>query len=102
MPEDAVLTIPEVAARTSTWTCCSSTGICAEKNEQVIELLELDEGSIRVASYLTELLPKALLERKLLDSIRLARAGTPSLPEASPQAASSCAARWQGVRPWIR
>ena len=57
--------------------------LCAEKNDQVIELLELDEGSIRVASYLTELLPKALLERKLLDSIRLARAraGTPSLPE---------------------
>ncbi len=48
--------------------------LCAEKNEQVVELLELDEGSLRVASYFTELPPRELLERKLHDSIRLARA----------------------------
>lgn len=40
------------------------------------------EGSIRVASYLTELPPRELLERKLMDSIARAQervlAGRPS------------------------
>ncbi len=48
--------------------------LCADKNEEQIELLELTEGSIRVANYLTELPPRALLERKLLESIEHARA----------------------------
>ncbi len=48
--------------------------LCAEKNDHVIELMELDEGSLRVASYFTELPPRELLERKLRESIRLARA----------------------------
>jgi len=48
--------------------------LCADKNEEQIELLELAEGSIRVASYLTELPPRELLERKLLESIEHARA----------------------------
>lgn len=56
--------------------------LCAEKNDQVVELLELDEGRLRVARYLTALPPKELLERKLLESIALAqaRAQTPVLP----------------------
>lgn len=48
--------------------------LCADKNEEQIELLELRDGAIRVASYLTELPPRELLERKLLESIEHARA----------------------------
>lgn len=48
--------------------------LCADKNEEQIELLKLTDGSVRVASYLTELPPRELLERKLLESIEHARA----------------------------
>jgi predicted nuclease of restriction endonuclease-like (RecB) superfamily len=47
--------------------------LCADKNEEQIELLQLTDGSIRVASYLTELPPRALLEKKLLEAISHAR-----------------------------
>jgi predicted nuclease of restriction endonuclease-like (RecB) superfamily len=48
--------------------------LCADKNEEQIELLQLAEGSIRVATYLTELPPRALLEKKLIEAIAHARA----------------------------
>lgn len=48
--------------------------LCADKNEEQIELLELTDGSVRVASYLTELPARELLERKLVESIAHARA----------------------------
>jgi predicted nuclease of restriction endonuclease-like (RecB) superfamily len=54
--------------------------LCAQKNDQVVELLELDHGRLRVASYLTELPSKELLERKLSESIRLARARGATAP----------------------
>jgi predicted nuclease of restriction endonuclease-like (RecB) superfamily len=47
--------------------------LCADKSDEHVELLRLNESGIRVARYLTELPPKKLLERKLHDSIRLAR-----------------------------
>lgn len=47
--------------------------LAADRNDELIELLELRDGTIRVASYLTELPPRELLERKLLDSILHAR-----------------------------
>ena len=47
--------------------------LCADKNQEQIELLELNEGSVRVASSLTELPPKQLLEQKLVESIEHAR-----------------------------
>ena len=47
--------------------------LCADRNDEQIELLELTEGSIRVATYLTALPPKEILERKLLDSLARAR-----------------------------
>ena len=50
--------------------------LCADKNEEQIELLELTEGAVRVASYMTELPPRELLERKLLESIEHARAAS--------------------------
>jgi predicted nuclease of restriction endonuclease-like (RecB) superfamily len=48
--------------------------LCADKREEQIELLQLDKSGIRVASYLTELPPKKLLEQKLHESARRARA----------------------------
>ena len=47
--------------------------LCADKSEEHVELLWLNESGIRVAQYLTELPPRALLEKKLHESIRLAR-----------------------------
>lgn len=46
--------------------------LCAEKNEEQIELLRLDDGEIRVAEYMTALPPRALLEEKLRTAIRQA------------------------------
>lgn len=56
--------------------------LCSDKNEKQIELLELNQGSLRVASYLTELPPIGILEKKLTASIELARAAA---REQSPQ-----------------
>ena len=51
--------------------------LCADKNDEQIELLQLTDGSVRVATYLTELPPRELLERKLLEAIQHARARLP-------------------------
>jgi predicted nuclease of restriction endonuclease-like (RecB) superfamily len=48
--------------------------LCAGKRAQHVELLELEKSGIHVASYWTKVLPKKLLERKLHDAVRLARA----------------------------
>lgn len=48
--------------------------LCAGKAEEQIELLELSKSGIRVAAYMTELLPRRALEKKLHQTIRLARA----------------------------
>ncbi len=47
--------------------------LCAGKKEELVELLELDRGSIHVAEYLTELPPRELLEQKLHNAIKTAR-----------------------------
>jgi hypothetical protein len=47
--------------------------LCADKSDEHVELLRLNDSGIRVARYLTELPPKKLLEKKLHDSMRLAR-----------------------------
>jgi hypothetical protein len=47
--------------------------LCADKSEEHVELLQLDKSGIRVASYLTELPPRELLEKTLHNSIRRAR-----------------------------
>lgn len=54
--------------------------LCADRNDEQIELLQLTEGSIRVASYLTELPPRALLEKKLIEAIAHARARLEAAP----------------------
>jgi hypothetical protein len=48
--------------------------LCADKGEEQIELLQLDRSGISVASYLTELPPRPLLQKKLHDAFHLARA----------------------------
>jgi len=48
--------------------------LCAGKKQETVELLEMEKSGIRVAEYLTELLPKELLARKLHTAIQQARA----------------------------
>ncbi len=48
--------------------------LCAGKRQEHVELLALERDDIHVASYLTKLLPKKQLERKLHEAVRLARA----------------------------
>ncbi len=47
--------------------------LCAARNEEHVELLQLGKSGIRVAQYLSELPPQKLLEQKLHESIRLAQ-----------------------------
>ncbi|MEJ7737042.1 MAG: PDDEXK nuclease domain-containing protein [Chitinophagaceae bacterium] len=47
--------------------------LCSEKQQEQIELLELDKGHIRVSEYLTQLPPKELLAQKLQRAIKIAR-----------------------------
>ncbi len=47
--------------------------LCAGKSDERVELLEIGKSGIRVAEYITELLPKGVLEKKFHESIRLAR-----------------------------
>jgi predicted nuclease of restriction endonuclease-like (RecB) superfamily len=47
--------------------------LCASKNDEEIELLEVDKSGIHVAQYLTQLLPKELLQQKLHQAIERAR-----------------------------
>jgi predicted nuclease of restriction endonuclease-like (RecB) superfamily len=48
--------------------------LCADKSDEHVELLQLSKSGIRVATYLTELPPRALLEKKLHEAITLAKA----------------------------
>ena len=48
--------------------------LCAEKSDERIEVLELESRGIRIAEYLTELPPRRILEHKLHEAVRLARA----------------------------
>jgi predicted nuclease of restriction endonuclease-like (RecB) superfamily len=47
--------------------------LCTGKNEEHVELLQLDKSNIRVADYLTLLPPKELLQAKLHQSIQIAK-----------------------------
>jgi hypothetical protein len=50
--------------------------LCAWADAEQVELLQLDEKSIRVAEYLTELPPLKLLQSRLHRAIELAREET--------------------------
>jgi predicted nuclease of restriction endonuclease-like (RecB) superfamily len=47
--------------------------LCAGKRHETVEMLGMDQSGIRVSSYLTGVLPKRELERKLHEAVRLAR-----------------------------
>ncbi len=47
--------------------------LCADKDQEDVEYLELDQAGIHVAQFLTELPPKKLLEEKLHRAIAVAR-----------------------------
>ena len=47
--------------------------LCAGKSEEHVELLQLEKSGIRVAQYLTELPPRAVLQRRLHEALRTAR-----------------------------
>lgn len=47
--------------------------LCAGKKQETVELLALEESGIRVAEYLTELPPRAVLEQRLHRAIEHAR-----------------------------
>jgi len=49
---------------------------CSEKDQEQIELLQMAQGEIRVAEYLTELPPQPVLQAKLREAIRTAREQT--------------------------
>jgi len=48
--------------------------LCAGKNDETVRLLRLDQGEIRVAAYVADVLPQKKLEQKLHDAVTLARA----------------------------
>src|SRR5580704_11651512 len=45
--------------------------LCADKSEEQVELLQLGKSGIRIASYLTDLPPRPLLQKKLHDAVLL-------------------------------
>ena len=47
--------------------------LCSKKNQEQVELLEMDQSGIHVAEYLTQLPPKEVLENKLHQAIIKAR-----------------------------
>ncbi|WP_139127541.1 PDDEXK nuclease domain-containing protein, partial [Escherichia coli] len=47
--------------------------LCSDKNNEHIELLQLDKSNIKVAKYMTKLPQKELLEAKLKESIKAAK-----------------------------
>lgn len=47
--------------------------LCAAKDDEQVELLQLDRSGIRVATYLTELPPRPVLERRLHEAVALAQ-----------------------------
>ncbi len=48
--------------------------LCAGKRQEHVELLQMERDDIHVASYVTKLIPKKQLQRKLHEAVRLARA----------------------------
>ena len=48
--------------------------LCSAKDQEQIELLQLEQGEIRVAEYLTDLPPQPVLQAKLREFIRIAQA----------------------------
>ena len=54
--------------------------LCTEGSEEQIELLQLDKSGIKVAQYLTELPPRAVLMRQIQKSLEAAKAHFDNFP----------------------
>ncbi len=67
--------------------------LCAGRNEETIELLDLGKSGIKVSSYWTKILPKAALERKLHQAVRRARAMLPEAAAPAPAPAKKSPSR---------
>ncbi len=52
--------------------------LCTGKNEEHIELMQLDKSNIKVAEYFTILPPKELLQEKLHQAIEIAKNKLPN------------------------
>ena len=50
---------------------------CSEKDHEVVELMQIDEGEMRVAEYLTSLPPRHVLEQKLHQAVEAAKSSLP-------------------------
>lgn len=59
--------------------------LCAGQRRETVELLDLEKSGIRVSSYWTDVLPKAQLQKKLHQAVRLARARLAAKVEATPK-----------------
>jgi hypothetical protein len=59
--------------------------LCADKGDEQVELLQLDQSGIRVASYLTDLPPRQLLQRKFREAIIEAQARLEGRPADRPE-----------------
>jgi predicted nuclease of restriction endonuclease-like (RecB) superfamily len=59
--------------------------LCAGKDQEHVELLEMEKSGIHVASYFTKVFPKAAPERRLHEAVRLARARLAQSAEPMPQ-----------------
>lgn len=57
--------------------------LCSEKDQEQIELLQMEQGEIRVAEYLTELPPQPVLKAKLHEAVHIARERIAIQPENS-------------------
>ena len=55
--------------------------LCADKGDEQVELLQLDKSGIRVATYLTDLPPRPLLEQRLHEAVRAAKARLDTRPQ---------------------
>lgn len=47
--------------------------LCADKSDAMTELLELDNSGIHVAQYLTNYVPKELIQQRFIESIKNAK-----------------------------
>ena len=54
--------------------------LCAGKSTEHVELMEVEQSGIHVATYWTKVLPKKQLERKLHQAVKLARARLQATP----------------------
>ncbi|NLE60943.1 MAG: DUF1016 domain-containing protein, partial [Planctomycetes bacterium] len=76
--------------------------LCADKSDEHVKLLRLDQSGIRVARYLTQLPRREVLEHKLHEAIRLARRQLAQQHEGEEHAADIPSVEWRTETPTAR